>query len=96
MRKEDGHGMKRIEVKVCMCAQCVMNGAMDIVEAVESLKQLKSQLRLGATIRVTADECLCEKDERDVSPLVIVNGERLERATSEQVMSRVISLVSKN
>ena len=86
--------MKRLEVKVCMCAQCVMNGAMDIVEAVESLKQLKSQLRLGASIRVSADECLCDRDQADVSPLVLVNGERLEKATSEQVMSRVISLVS--
>lgn len=87
--------MKRLEVKVCVCTQCVMNGAMDIVEAVESLQKLKTQLRFGSSIKVEANECLCDKADGDVSPLIFVNGERLEKATSEIVMSRVIALASK-
>ncbi len=83
--------MKRLEVKVCVCTQCVMNGAMDIVESVESLQKLKAQLRFNAAIKVTADECLCHKEEGDCSPLVIVNGERIEKATSEMVMSKIIA-----
>lgn len=87
--------MKRLEVKVCVCAQCVMNGAMDIVESVESLKMLKNQLRFNASIKVSANECLCDKSHEDMSPLVIINGERMEKATSETVMSKIISIVSK-
>ena len=30
--------MKRLDVKVCVCTQCVMNGAMEIVESIESLQ----------------------------------------------------------
>ena len=87
--------MKRLEVKVCVCAQCVMNGAMDIVESVESLKMLKNQLRFNASIKVSANECLCDKSHKDTSPLVIINDERMEKATSEMVMSKIISIVTK-
>ncbi|MCI8407255.1 MAG: hypothetical protein HFE43_09755 [Oscillospiraceae bacterium] len=87
--------MKRLEVRVCVCTQCVMNGAMDIVEAVESLQKLKNQLRFNASVKVSANERICDKDaDASVSPLVIVNGERLEGATCDQVMSRIISSVS--
>lgn len=87
--------MKRVEVKVCVCTQCVMNGAMDIVEAVESLQKLKNQLRFNASVKVSANERLCDKEQdANVSPLVIINNERMEGATSEQVMARIISSVS--
>lgn len=87
--------MKRLEVKVCVCTQCVMNGAMEIVESIESLQELKTQLRFGTAIEVAAQECLCDPSGGDTSPLVVINGERLERATSEAVMSKIIALISK-
>ena len=87
--------MKRLEVKVCVCTQCIMNGAMDIVESVESLQKLKNQLRFDATIKIYAGEQLCSKENHDASPLVLINGERIERATSEIVMAKIISMVSK-
>ena len=88
--------MKRLEVKVCMCTHCIMNGAMDIVESVESLQKLKTQLRFGASIKVNAGESLCEGAEKGtVSPLVYLNDERVERATSEMVMSKIIAMISK-
>lgn len=87
--------MKRLEVKVCVCTRCVMNGAMDIVEAVESLQKLKNQLRFNASVKVSANERLCDKEQdAGASPLVMINGERMENATSEQVMARIISSVS--
>ena len=87
--------MKKLNVKVCVCTQCVMNGAMEIVESIESLQELKTQLRFGTAIDVDAHKCLCDGKSADVSPLVIINGERLEKATSEAVMSKIISLISK-
>lgn len=87
--------MKKLVVKVCVCTQCVMNGAMEIVESIESLQELRTQLRLGTSIEVDAHQCLCNHETGDVSPLVIVNGERIEKATSESVMSKIISKISK-
>ena len=87
--------MKRLEVKVCVCTQCVMNGAMEIVESIESLQELKNQLRFDTSVDVNAGECLCDHAKGDFSPLVIVNGERIEKATSEMVMSRILAMSAK-
>ena len=85
----------RLDVEVCVCTQCVMNGALDIADSVESLKKLKSQLRLKSNVHVDASRGICDKDKHDCSPLVIVDGERLEKMTSEMVMSKVISAMRK-
>lgn len=88
--------MKTIEIKVCMCTQCVINGAMDIVESIESLQKLKSQLRFNAAIKVNATELLCDKHEHGVrSPLVSVDGEIIEKANTETVTAKIISIVSR-
>lgn len=87
--------MQRLDVRVCACTQCIMNGAMDIAESIENLQKLKNQLRFNMTIRVIANECLCDKEHSDASPLVIINSERIEKATSDHVMAKIISLVSK-
>lgn len=88
--------MKKLEVKVCVCTNCVMNGALDLVDSIESLQKLKTQLRFGAAVKVNATESLCaEHSHGDQSPLVIINGEKIEKATSEIVMSKIISMISK-
>ncbi len=87
--------MQRLDVKVCVCTQCVMNGAMDIVESIENLQKLKNQLRFKMTIRVIANECLCVKSDNEVAPLVIINDERIERATSDRVTEKIISIISR-
>ena len=87
--------MKRLDVKVCVCTQCVMNGAMEIVESIESLQELKNQLRFDTAIEVSASECLCDHEKGDFSPLVIINGERMEKATCEMVMSRILAMSAK-
>ncbi|MEG0570779.1 MAG: hypothetical protein RR497_03945 [Oscillospiraceae bacterium] len=89
--------MKRLDVAVCACTQCIMNGAMDIVESIEGLKTLKTQLRLNATIKVDADKCLCDPNAKnaDVSPLVCINGEKILKATSESVTSKIVSIITR-
>lgn len=88
--------MKSIEVKVCVCTHCVMNGAMEIVESIESLQKLKSQLRFHTNVKISAAESLCQKDGHgSASPLVIINNEVIERATSEMIAAKIISMISK-
>lgn len=65
-----------------MCAYvhtCVMNGALEIAESVKSLQKLKNQLRFDTAVRVNATEKLCKGTNTDVSPLVVVGGEVIEK-----------------
>lgn len=84
--------MKKITVEVCVCTQCVLNGSMHIIESIESLKKLKTQLRMNAQIVVVASPCLVPGLHPDTSPLVCVGGDLIEKASSEAVMEKIISL----
>ena len=37
--------MKKIQVKVCVCTACVMNGSVEIMESVESLRDLREHMK---------------------------------------------------
>ena len=87
--------MKSIRVVVCVCTQCIMNGAMDIIEAVESLKKLKYEMRHGVKIEVETQVCHTEHDHSQVCPVVFVDGQQIEKATNEEVMTRILSIVRK-
>lgn len=87
--------MKRITVKVCACTHCILNGAMDIVESIESLRLLRNQIRLNAKIEIIANECLCDHKSGDKSPIVILDGELIKKATSEIVTEKIISSITK-
>ena len=56
--------MKKVEVKVCVCTACVMNGSVEIMESVESLRHLREQMEDGDMIQgkreliVATDKCL--------------------------------------
>ena len=56
--------MKKIQVKVCVCTACVMNGSVEIMESVESLRDLREQMEEGCTaeehevLEIATDKCL--------------------------------------
>ena len=52
--------MKKLTVEVCVCTQCVLNGAMHIIESIEGLKKLKTQLRMNAQVDVVTTSGLVE------------------------------------
>lgn len=87
--------MKKVSVEVCVCTQCVLNGAMQIIESIESLKKLKVQLRMNAQVEVETGTGLVEGKHPDSAPLVRVGGELIENADSETVMEKVLSLTHK-
>ena len=37
--------MKKVPVEICVCTACVMNGSVEIMEAVESLRDLREDER---------------------------------------------------
>lgn len=84
--------MKRVGITVCVCPDCVLNGAMDIVEAVESLSKLKLQLRLNTQVEISMDSHLDGGNHSDRAPVVMVNNELFESTNSENVMSKILSL----
>lgn len=86
--------MKKLVVEVCVCTECVMKGAMEIIESIESLKKLKVQLRLNTQIEIEMSKCLGEAKHGASSPLVRIGGDLLERADSETVMARIIGAAS--
>ena len=85
--------MKKLTVTVCVCTECVMNGA---IESIESLNKLKVQLRLNTQIDVQTSKCIGEPKHGDKSPMVEINGEYIENANAETVMAKIIALTSKD
>ena len=88
--------MKKVTVEVCVCTQCVLNGAMHIIESIESLKKLKVQLRLRTQVNIVTSPSLMDGKHPDSAPVVRINGELFERADSETVMEKVLSLNADN
>lgn len=39
--------MKKVPVEICVCTACVMNGSVEIMEAVESLRDLREEMSEG-------------------------------------------------
>ncbi len=93
--------MKKIQVDVCVCTACVMNGSVNIIESIESLRDLRDQLNDGleaqlakrsGEIEVTTNKCLGGEPHPGKSPMVSINGEVFAKADSESVMSHIIEL----
>ncbi|WP_206459530.1 hypothetical protein [Anaerovorax sp. IOR16] len=85
-----------IKVEVCVCTECVMRGAMDLVESVESLKKLKRYLGFEGNINVETNKCLGNKKDGHHSLVAAINGKIMENADSETVMEKVISMIKKD
>ena len=84
--------MKTIEVKVCACTACVMNGSMSLANSIEELNRVKGQLGIDAEISVEICKCIGEAGHNDTAPVASVNGEIVTKAKSEIVMEKITEL----
>lgn len=89
--------MKKVQVEVCVCTACVMNGSVDIMDSVESLRDLRQQMNDGiepvqprGEIEVTTSKCLGDKPHQEDSPMVAINGKVFPKADAESVMSYIV------
>ncbi len=84
--------MKKIVIDVCFGSQCTLMGAMDIVDAIEVLKNLRGDKRVKADICVNTCKCSKECGEKDKAPIVFVNGEKICEATTETVTAKIYEI----
>ena len=69
--------MKKIQVKVCVCTACVMNGSVEIMESVESLRDLREQMEEGYTaeehevLEIATDKCLGGLPHQEDAPVIV-------------------------
>ena len=84
--------MKTIDVKVCACTVCVMNGSMSLCNSVEGMKKVKDQLGINADIKVEMCKCVGEPGHNECAPVVSINDEIIEKAKSEIVMEKITEL----
>ena len=85
-----------MKVKVCMGSKCMLFGAMNIWESLESLEELREEEPWRFTdepLEIEAIRCeqACKASEKRITPVVYIEDERIERATSQQVMELVMA-----
>lgn len=86
----------KITVEICVCAKCVLNGSLQLIESVESLQALKSTLNIVDDIAVTTST-LCEKEASlHECPCVKINGQIVKGANPETIMSSIIDTCTKS
>lgn len=88
-----------MKVEICVGSRCTMLGADHIISSVEDLQEtiLKDMdTREDFSLEVSLIKChnRC-KNGSNVSPLVIIDGEVMENANSQEVMSTIIKKAQK-
>ena len=87
---------KTISAGMTAADTMVKTAAVDIIEAVESLRDLKSIIKRGTKINVTMHKNLGGQSHPNVAPVVRVNGSEYRRTNCETVMSQVLAEISKD
>ncbi|MGI6030380.1 MAG: NAD(P)H-dependent oxidoreductase subunit E [Eubacteriales bacterium] len=91
--------MKTLPVKICVCTECVMHGALDLVESIETLKNLAEDLdqnfSTDIAVKMESVKCLGEKHVGR-SPRVEIGGVLYDNANSQTIMAEILSIISKD
>ena len=92
--------MKDLKIEICVCTECVMNGAMDIMDSAEQLLEQTDHMRRedgeNPQITVSTVNCLGESKHGEHSPRVAINGTIFENADSQTVMAEIVSSMKKD
>lgn len=81
--------MKKVKVEICVGTHCTMMGAMNILELIDDMK--KEYQDQG--IEVETVKCYQHCKENRVAPIVKINGDIIENATSERVMAKITEVI---
>ena len=86
--------MENLNIEICVGTKCIMNGAMDIIQSIENLKEISGELseeyNTNIEINITTVKCLEEGNHDCNSPRVSINGEIFNNTNSETIMARII------
>jgi NADH:ubiquinone oxidoreductase subunit E len=86
--------MLTILVEVCAGTRCTLMGAMDIIDNVESLRELQQRINPNCEIEVRPISCTHACDNGPDAPVVIINGETLLSTDVESVMEKISALAA--
>lgn len=92
--------MEKLDIKVCVCTECVMNGAMDIIESIDGLKEMfennEDEYDTDIKINVTPVKCLGEPKHGNQSPRVSIDGQIFDNANNETIMAEIMNKIKKD
>lgn len=85
-----------MKVEVCVGSACMLMGSLNILDQVENLEEIIAVDRENykdEELQIEAIKCmgLCKVTDNNISPVVVINGEPLFRASSQEVMERILS-----
>ncbi len=86
--------MSRILVEVCAGTQCTLMGAMDIISAVEGLRELQLERDPACEIEIRPVSCTLACNSGPDAPIVIINGETMTRTDPESVMAKILTVAA--
>lgn len=85
-----------MKVQICSGARCMYYGASNLYDQITELKESLTEMpgvRPDASFDIELIPCddSCKGDKKNISPIAIVNGERMECATSTRLMERILN-----
>lgn len=81
--------MKKIDVFVCVCAECMLSGAMDLICGIESLKKVPKLSPF--TVKIIPTMPLDCHNHSACAPVITVEDEMMENATAQNVMAKILA-----
>lgn len=81
--------MIKTNVRVCVCPGCVMAGAIDIISSVKSLKKIETP---SSSVQLSTVTCQRAGEHDLNSPVVYINNEMMENATTQTVMAKILTI----
>jgi len=88
-----------MDIEICVCTECVMDGSMDIMQSIEELKEMSSELEekynTDIEIKITPVKCLGKNKHGIHSPKVSINKQVFENTDSQTIMAEIILLMKK-
>ena len=88
-QSKKGEKMKKIDVFVCVCAECMLSGAMDLICGIESLKKVPKASPF--TVKIIPTTPLDCHDHSACAPVIKVEDEVMENATTQNVMAKILA-----
>lgn len=82
-----------INVEICSGSQCMMAGASSMYDVLEQLAGDLKEQGYDVEVNLGFSKCMqyCKQDNK-MSPVVKVNDEVITRATSQEVMEKIVEL----
>jgi NADH:ubiquinone oxidoreductase subunit E len=83
-----------MKVKVCMGSNCTLLGAMNLLDQIESLRELIAENKeyKDEELEIESIKCLgyCKETDEDIAPVVIVDEDVIFKATGQIVMGKIM------